>query len=144
MIPTYEQMASWLEEIVAQFPEPFFEGLNGGIQLEQERRREMRFPHSGVYIMGEYRHDILGRSIRLYYGSFARMFSHKDEQGWKDEIFNTVAHEFTHHMEETAGLHGLEDKDKAQMQQIMELEQQYLSRQRQREQERDSDGYTNG
>ena len=33
------------------------------------------------------------------------------EEGWKDEIFATVAHEFTHHLEETAGLHALDDKD---------------------------------
>ena len=30
---------------------------------------------------------------------------------WKDEIFTTVAHEFTHHLEEDAGLHNLDDKD---------------------------------
>ena len=35
----------------------------------------------------------------------------EDEEGWKDEIFATVAHEFTHHLEETAGLHALDDKD---------------------------------
>ena len=64
-----------------------------------------------MYIMGEYCHDLLGRYIVLYYGSFAALLAEEDEETWKDELFTTVAHEFTHHMEETAGLHALDDKD---------------------------------
>ena len=62
MVPSYETMGDWLEEISQKFPDAFFEELDGGIQL-------------------------------------------------KDELFATVAHEFTHHMEDTAGLHALDDKD---------------------------------
>ena len=40
---------------------------------------------------------------------------------WKDEIFATVAHEFTHHMEETAGLHALDDADAEFLRQAIEL-----------------------
>ena len=39
---------------------------------------------------------------------------------WKEEIFLTVAHEFTHHLEETAGLHALDDKDLEFLQQALE------------------------
>ena len=35
MIPTYEQMGDWLEEIAGEFPDAFFEELDGGIQLEE-------------------------------------------------------------------------------------------------------------
>ena len=65
-----------------------------------------------LFILGEYRRDRhLGRFIVLYYGSFAALMADEDEAAWKDEIFTTVAHEFTHHMEDTAGLHALDDKD---------------------------------
>ncbi len=111
MTPTYDQMGDWLEEIAARFPEAFFEDLDGGIQLEEEALTDPDFPPGEMYIMGEYVHDLLGRCILLYYGSFAALFSWKYEEGWKDEIFATVAHEFTHHLEETAGLHALDDKD---------------------------------
>jgi len=37
------------------------------------------------------------------------------EEEWQEEIFATVAHEFTHHMEDTAGLHALDDKDEAEL-----------------------------
>lgn len=111
MIPTYNQMGDWLEEIAQDFPEAFFEDLDGGIQLEEKALPDPNFPPGEMYIMGEYVHDNLGRYILLYYGSFAALLSEEDEEGWKDEIFATMAHEFTHHLEETAGLHALDDKD---------------------------------
>lgn len=111
MVPSYEQMGDWLEEIVQEFPESFFEDLGGGIQLEERALQDPDFPPGEIYVMGEYVHDLLGRYILLYYGSFAALLPDEDEEGWKDEIFATVAHEFTHHLEETAGLHSLDDKD---------------------------------
>ncbi len=120
MIPSYEQMGDWLEEIAEQFPEAFFEELDGGIQLEEQALPDAAFPPGEMYIMGEYVHDLLGRYIVLYYGSFAALMEDEDEAAWKDEIFATVAHEFTHHMEETAGLHALDDKDAAFLRDALE------------------------
>ncbi len=111
MVPSYQQMGDWLEEIAGQFPDAFFEDLDGGIQLEEAALPDLDFPPGEMYIMGEYVHDSLGRYILLYYGSFAALLEEEDEEVWKDEIFATVAHEFTHHLEEDAGLHNLDDKD---------------------------------
>lgn len=120
MIPTYEQMGDWLEEIAEEFPEAFFQELDGGIQLEEQALADPDFPPGEMYIMGEYVHDFLGRYILLYYGSFVELLREEDEDVWRDEIFATVAHEFTHHMEETAGLHALDDKDMEFLEQAME------------------------
>ena len=120
MVPTYEQMGDWLEEIAQRFPEAFFEELDGGIQLEEGELPDPEFPPGEMYIMGEYCHDMLGRYIVLYYGSFVQLFDQEDETVWKEEIFATVAHEFTHHMEETAGLHSLDDKDAEFLRQALE------------------------
>lgn len=111
MVPTYEQMGDMLEEIAAEFPDVFFEGLNGGIQLEEAELPDPDFPPGEMYIMGEYCHDLLGRYIVLYYGSFVALLKDEDEEVWLDEIFATVAHEFTHHLEDTAMLHALDDAD---------------------------------
>lgn len=111
MVPTYERMGDMLEEIAAQFPDAFFEGLEGGIQLEETALPDPAFPPGEMYIMGEYCHDLLGRYIVLYYGSFAALLAQEDEEVWLDEIFLTLAHEFTHHLENTAMLHGLDDAD---------------------------------
>ena len=75
MVPTYEQMGDWLEEIAQEFPEAFFEDLDGGIQLEQDALPDPDFPPGEMYVMGEYVHDMLGRYIMLYYGSFATLLA---------------------------------------------------------------------
>ena len=111
MTPTYDQMGNWLEEIAAQFPDAFFEDLDGGIQLEEAALPDQNFPDGQMYVLGEYRHNMLGRYIVLYYGSFVKLYHDYDEEEWQEEIFATIAHEFTHHMEDTAGLHALDDKD---------------------------------
>ena len=85
MIPSYEQVGDWLEEISAGFPDAFFDQLDGGIQLEEEALPDPEFPLGEMYIMGEYCHDLLGRYIVLYYGSFAALLAEEDEETWKDE-----------------------------------------------------------
>ena len=120
MILTYEQMGDLLEEIAAQFPDAFFQDLNGGIQLEEDALPDPDFPPGEMYIMGEYCHDLLGRYILLYYGSFAALLAEEDETVWREELFATIAHEFTHHMEDTAMLHALDDKDAEFLRQALE------------------------
>lgn len=120
MILTYEQMGDLLEDVAAEFPDAFFQDLSGGIQLEEAALSDPAFPEGEMYIMGEYCSDLLGRYILLYYGSFAALLAEEGEEAWREEIFLTVAHEFTHHLEETAMLHELDDKDAAFLQQALE------------------------
>ena len=111
MILSFDQAGDLLDEMAEEFPPEFFEGLNGGIILEPQAMKDPDFPDDELYFMGEYCRDMLGNHINIYYGSFAALLAEEDEEVWKDELFATVAHEFTHHMEETAGLHALDDKD---------------------------------
>ena len=113
MRPTYEQMGDWLEAIVGEFPDAFFEELDGGIQLEEAALPDPDFPPGEMYIMGEYCHDMLGRYIVLYYGSFAALAEREDwgQETWEDELYTTLSHELTHHMEGRGGLHALDDRD---------------------------------
>ena len=117
---TYEQMGDLLEEIAAQFPDVFFEDLDGGLQLEEQALPDPDFPPGEMYIMGEYCNDLLGRYIVLYYGSFAALLDGEDEAVWREEIFLTIAHEFTHHLEDTAMLHALDDADAAFLREALE------------------------
>ena len=117
MIPTYEQMGDWLEEIAGEFPEAFFEELDGGIQLEEEALPDPAFPAGEMYILGEFCDDLLGRYINLYYGSFAALAEKEDwtEETWREELWTTLSHELTHHMESRSGLHALDDADAAEL-----------------------------
>lgn len=55
----------------------------------------------------------MGRYINLYYGSFAALARREGwtEEDWEEELYATLAHEFTHHIEGLAGERGLELKD---------------------------------
>ena len=111
MVLSFEQAGDLLDKLAESFPEALFDELNGGVNLLEEAAPDPEFPPGEMYVLGEYRHNMLGRYIVLYYGSFVRLYRDYDEEEWREEIFATVAHEFTHHLEETAGLHALDDKD---------------------------------
>ena len=121
MVLSFDEAGELLDAMAESFPPAFFSDLNGEILLLPEAHPDPDFPPGEMYIMGEYCHDMLGRYIVLYYGSFAALLPEEDEEGWKDELFATVAHEFTHHMEETAGLHALDDKDAEFLRQAREI-----------------------
>ena len=108
-----DEMREMLGELLDELPEAFFEELNGGVCLLEEAKRDPAAREDDLYILGEYGEGPLGRSIVLYYGSFAALAEQEDwtEEDWEDELYTTLAHEFTHHLEETAGLHALDDKD---------------------------------
>ena len=106
-----------LDTLAEAFPEALFDGLNGGVNFQEEAVPDQEFPKGQVYILGEYCDDLLGRYINLYYGSFAAMAENEDwtEEDWEQELRQTLSHELTHHMEGRSGLHALDDKDEAEM-----------------------------
>ncbi len=117
MVLSFEQAGDLLDTLAESFPEALFDGLNGGVNLQEEAVPDQEFPKGQVYILGEYCDDLLGRYINLYYGSFAAMAENEDwtEEDWEQELRQTLSHELTHHMEGRSGLHALDDKDEAEM-----------------------------
>jgi len=110
---TFDQVGTLLDEMAEQFPAVLFEELNGGINLLEEALEDPEFPEGEMYILGEYCDDLLGNYINLYYGSFSALAERENwgEQTWKEELWITLSHEFTHHMEHRGGLHALDDRD---------------------------------
>jgi len=111
---SFDQVADLLDEMAERFPPVFFQELNGGILLQEEEKQDPLFPKDEIYFMGEYVEDrYLGRFINLYYGSFLASARNEDwsEADWQRELYETLAHEFTHHVESLANAHGLDDKD---------------------------------
>ena len=58
---------------------------------------------------------MMGRLIKIYYGSFARMFSHTSQDRYIAQLRETLLHEFTHHLESLAGVRDLEVWDEEQL-----------------------------
>ena len=110
MILSFDQVGNLLDEMAEEFPEEFYQDLNGGISLLPETVEDPA--GEDLYIMGEYCNDMMGRYINLYYGSFAALAQQEDwtEEDWEDELYTTLAHEFTHHVEGLAGERGLETR----------------------------------
>ena len=117
---TIDAVNDLLDEMAEAFPEALFDGLNGGINLLEEARPDPEFPPGEMYILGEYCDDVLGQYINLYYGSFAALAKREgwDRETWEDELYTTLAHEFTHHIEGRAGERGLEIKDEQFMEEF--------------------------
>ena len=117
MVLSFELAGDLLDKLAESFPEALFDGLNGGVNFQEEAVPDQEFPKGQVYILGEYCDDLLGRYINLYYGSFAAMAENEDwtEEDWEQELRQTLSHELTHHMEGRSGLHALDDKDEAEM-----------------------------
>ena len=119
---TFDQGGELLDERAEAFPEEFYRGLNGGILLLPEAMPDPDFPDEELYIMGEYCDDQMGRYINLYYGSFAALAGMEGwtDEEWEDELYTTLAHEFTHHIEGLAGERGLEVRDETFLEQFRE------------------------
>ena len=112
---TFDEAGEALDRMAEEFPEEFYAGLNGGISLLPDEKPDPEFPPGEMYILGEYCDDQMGRYILLYYGSFAALAAREawTEEDWEEELYATLAHEFTHHIEGLAGERGLELKDAA-------------------------------
>ena len=117
MILSFDEVGNLLDEMAEEFPEEFYQELNGGISLLPEAVEDPQGEE--LYIMGEYCNDMMGKYINLYYGSFAALARLEDwtEEDWEDELYTTLAHEFTHHIEGLAGERGLEIKDELELEQ---------------------------
>ncbi len=113
---TIDETQDILDEIAESLPEVFFRDLNGGILLLPEEKVSPYALNDDLFILGEYqRGGMMGRLIKIYYGSFARMFSHASREYYTSRLRETLLHEFTHHLESLAGVRDLEVWDEEQL-----------------------------
>ena len=113
---TIDQAQEMLDNIAEQLPPEFYNGLNGGIVLMEEAKLSPYAQNNDLWILGEYQHGgMMGRLIKIYYGSFAKMFSHYSPEAFEYQLRETLLHEFTHHLESLAGERGLEIWDEEQL-----------------------------
>ncbi|MGI6737603.1 MAG: hypothetical protein ACOX41_09955 [Anaerovoracaceae bacterium] len=116
-----DEAQEMLEEIAESIPKEFYRDLNGGILLLPEEKLSPCAQHNDLWIMGDYsRGGSMGRVIRIYYGSFARVYGHLEPDAFREQLRHTLLHEFTHHVESLAGERGLEHWDEEQMRRYLE------------------------
>ena len=109
---TIDEMQDVLDELAEELPEVFYKDLNGGIVLLPDAKESSYSRNDDLYTLGEYhRGGAMGSYIKIYYGSFERLFSHLSDENMKTQLRKTLRHEFRHHLEGLAGEKGLEYED---------------------------------
>jgi len=106
-----EEINEMLDEIAAELPEGIFRELNGGVSLLDEAKRSDKDPDGGLYTLGEYRRDQMGRYIVIYYGSLIALYGHSPYKKMRKRLRDVLTHELTHHLESLAGDRSLEKED---------------------------------
>lgn len=112
---TFEDIGNMLDEICEEIPQPFFDGLNGGVNLLPETKMHESAINNDLYIMGEYHRDSLGRYINIYYGSITKSCPDYSPDHMRLRLKKLLLHEFTHHIESQAGERGLEITDEQRL-----------------------------
>ena len=116
---TIDEINGMLDEIAAELPEEIFRELNGGVSLVPDTKRSENDPKGGLYRLGEYRHDQMGRYVVLFYGSIIEVHGNATPGAMRESLRKLLAHELTHHLESLAGERDLEIEDKLQMERYL-------------------------
>lgn len=113
---SYDEVAQMLENIIDEVPGELFNGLSGGVILDENYKLHPNsLPYRPLYIMGEYHHDATGRRIVIYYGSFVRVHGRLSSDLFKEKLRHTFAHELRHHIEMLSGVRNLNKFDEQKL-----------------------------
>ena len=107
-----DEVEEILEDICESIPSYAFDHLNGGIILSEDKKYHEESRADDLLIMGEYQRSILGKMIKIYYGSFMEMYRFSSRERLKEKLEEVLLHEFTHHLEFLANEWGLVIEDK--------------------------------
>ena len=103
---TFDEFADIVDDEMELLPDYVYDELNGGVVVDERPCLHPDRLADDLYILGTYTTDpVLGKQIRIYYGSFVAAVS-PDPDVIRRQIRETLRHEFLHHMETRAGMFG--------------------------------------
>ena len=114
-----EDVNEILDEIAEKLPEEVFQKLNGGVSLLPGVKYSEAVPNSGLYTLGEYRYDQMGRYIVLYYGSIRAVHGRESREELYSSLDRLLKHELTHPLESLSGERDLEIDDKRRLSEFL-------------------------
>ena len=104
---TIDETNDMLDEIVDTLPEPLFRELSGGVIILPQLKIHSKAVDNDLYIMGEYSRSSIGTLIKIYYGSFARIYGNASRAVYYEQLRRVLVHELRHHNETLAGYRDL-------------------------------------
>lgn len=110
-----------VSEEIDLLPEYCFKDLSGGIVVSESTYLHPGRVNDDLYIMGTYSTNSIRKQVTLYFGSFEKTIYDMDgrKEFVRQKIREVLRHEFQHHLENLAGMHGknsLEGEDRRKMQ----------------------------
>lgn len=109
-----EEFKKIVSEELDLLPEYCFKDLSGGVVVSESAYLHPKRVADDLYIMGTYQTSQIRKQVTLYFGSFERTIY--DMDGRKDfvreKIREVLRHEFRHHLENLAGMHGRDSLEK--------------------------------
>ena len=120
--PSIDEVHDILERVIKEVPQEFFKELNEGVVLLPEIKVHPESRQDDLIIMGEYSTSFTGRNIKIYYGSFKRIYNGISNENLYERLKDTLFHEFTHHLESLSGERGLEVKDWMELNQYRDID----------------------
>ena len=110
-----DEINRMLDVIAAELPDEVFRDLNGGVSLLPDTKISDADPDGGLYTLGEYRRDQMGRYIVIYYGSILAVHGRDTAARMRANLKRVLTHELTHHLESLAGERDLEIEDEIEL-----------------------------
>ena len=114
-----DEINEMLDDIASHLPQEVFRELNGGVSLLPDAKKSAAAPDGGLYILGEYRRDQMGRYIVMYYGSICIVHGGESRGRLRDSLRKILTHELTHHLESLAGERDLEIQDEEDLEEYL-------------------------
>lgn len=109
--PSIDKVERMLDKISEEIPKDFFKDLNEGVVLLPQSKIHPESRGEELLVLGEYSRSVTGRNIKIYYGSFKKVYNGLSYEELYEELKETLLHEFTHHLESLADERGLDIKD---------------------------------
>ena len=93
-----------VEELLDELPEEFFRQLSGGVIVSDTARIPDYARGDDLFTRGEYSVSSGIRQVKLYKGSFDRVYPHAGAAEAREILRGIVRHEFRHHLESLGGV----------------------------------------
>ncbi|GHU82947.1 hypothetical protein AGMMS50284_5650 [Clostridia bacterium] len=118
---TIDETNDILDEIADSMPFDLYRELSGGIVLMPQAKIHPAALDNDLFILGEYCRSSIGQCIKIYYGSFNKLFSHYSYEQYREKLRKVLAHELRHHNETLAGYNDLVVYDHHEIAKYLEM-----------------------
>lgn len=101
-----------LSDIVDETDQDLFDGLNGGVVLNEEIKYHDESINNDLVVLGQYKRFGVVKQIVIYYGSITNLYPHFNKEQLKIRLKELLDHELRHHIEYKAGVDDLVVEDR--------------------------------